>query len=88
MLHVSQPGYAGVQLACTVLTNALIIGDLYRQVPELFRPRFLVSALRDALPKLEGNLLIGAINSIGVRRDTKAVDALAHERRDAPEVAR
>ena len=34
------------------------------------------AALRDALPKLEGNLLIGAINSIGVRRDTKAVDAL------------
>lgn len=37
------------------------------------------AALRDALPKLQGNLLIGAINSIGVRRDAKAVDALARK---------
>src|SRR5688572_25658436 len=34
-------------------------------------------ALRLALPRLQGNLLIGAINSIGVRRDAKAIDALA-----------
>ena len=34
-------------------------------------------ALRAALPKLKGNLLIGTINSIGVRRDDKAVPALA-----------
>ncbi|MBI4603674.1 MAG: HEAT repeat domain-containing protein [Planctomycetes bacterium] len=34
-------------------------------------------ALRDALGKLKGKLLAGAINSIGVRRDSKAVDALA-----------
>lgn len=33
-------------------------------------------ALREALPKIEGNLLIGAINSIGVRRDARAVEAL------------
>ena len=30
-------------------------------------------ALRAALPKLKGNLLIGVINSIGFRKDTKAV---------------
>jgi HEAT repeat protein len=33
-------------------------------------------ALRDALPKLQGQLLVGVINSIGVRRDPKAVSAL------------
>ncbi len=40
-------------------------------------------ALRGALPKLQGKLLIGAINSIGVRRDSKAVDALAGKLTDA-----
>src|SRR6266446_5355168 len=34
-------------------------------------------AFRASLPNLQGTLLIGAINSIGVRRDAKAVDALA-----------
>ena len=33
-------------------------------------------ALRAALPKLHGALLAGVINSIGVRRDAEAVDAL------------
>jgi HEAT repeat protein len=34
-------------------------------------------ALRNQVGKLQGNLLIGAINSIGVRRDQAAVEALA-----------
>ena len=34
-------------------------------------------ALRDALGDLDGNLLIGVINSIGRRKDPKALDALA-----------
>ena len=34
-------------------------------------------ALRQALDSLEGRLLVGAINSIGVRRDEKAVEALS-----------
>ena len=34
------------------------------------------AALRDAMDKLEGRLLVGVINSIGVRRDAKAVDGL------------
>lgn len=33
-------------------------------------------ALRAALPKLKGNLLVGIVNSIGKRRDTKATPAL------------
>lgn len=34
------------------------------------------AALRDALGKLKGRLLVGVIGSIGVRRDAKAVEAL------------
>jgi HEAT repeat protein len=41
------------------------------------------AALRNALGKLEGRLLIGAINSIGVRRDVHAVDTLAQKLDDA-----
>lgn len=40
-------------------------------------------ALRQAMRKLQGNLLVGVINSIGVRRDTKAVGALALKLKDA-----
>lgn len=35
------------------------------------------SVFRNALSALKGNLLIGVINSIGIRRDTEAVGALA-----------
>ncbi|NLX99615.1 MAG: HEAT repeat domain-containing protein [Rhodopirellula sp.] len=45
-------------------------------------------ALRDALGKLHGPLLVGVINSVGVRRDAKAVGALARLVGDpTPEVA-
>lgn len=40
-------------------------------------------ALRGALDKTQGRLLIGAINSIGVRRDVKAVTALIPRLKDA-----
>src|SRR5687767_12692503 len=40
-------------------------------------------ALRAAVPNLKGNLLIGTINSIGVRRDAKAVQTLAGKLGDA-----
>ena len=41
------------------------------------------AALRDATDKLEGRLLVGVINSIGVRRDAKAVNALVLKLGDA-----
>jgi len=41
------------------------------------------AALRSALGKLEGRLLVGAINSIGVRRDVKAVGILVQKLDDA-----
>lgn len=40
-------------------------------------------ALREALGKLQGNLLIGVINSVGVRGDAKAVDTLVVHLKDA-----
>lgn len=40
-------------------------------------------ALRAALPKLQGRLLIGAINSLGVLRDVKAVPGLTEKLQDA-----
>ena len=45
-------------------------------------------ALREAMGKLQGKLLVGVINSIAVRRDPKAVSGLVKELKDAdPEVA-
>ena len=35
------------------------------------------AALLNALPKLSGSLLVGVINSLGVRRDPAAMDALS-----------
>jgi HEAT repeat protein len=41
------------------------------------------AALREAVGKLQGRLLVGVINSIGVRRDAQAVDPLAARLKDA-----
>jgi HEAT repeat protein len=40
------------------------------------------AAFRDAVPKLQGRLLVGTINSIGVRRDRKAVGELTAKLKD------
>ena len=46
------------------------------------------NALRQATNSITGNLLVGTINSIGVRRDVNAVDLLAARLKDSdPEVA-
>jgi HEAT repeat protein len=41
------------------------------------------AALREAMGKTQGRLLVGVINSIGVRRDVGAVDGLAARLKDA-----
>ena len=41
------------------------------------------AALREAMGKLQGRLLVGVINSIAVRRDARAVDALVGKSGDA-----
>jgi HEAT repeat protein len=46
------------------------------------------AALRQAIPKLQGLLLVGTINSIGVRQDAQAVNVLSAHLKDAdPDVA-
>lgn len=40
-------------------------------------------ALRGALGRVKGTLLVGVINSIGHRRDARAIDALEQLRHDA-----
>jgi HEAT repeat protein len=46
------------------------------------------AALRDALGKVKGKLLIGVINSVGARRDGRAIDSLARFLHDEdPEIA-
>lgn len=40
-------------------------------------------ALRDALPKVQGRMAIGVVNSIAYRRDAKAVELLAQRLKDA-----
>ena len=40
-------------------------------------------ALREAMGKLQGRLLVGTINSIAIRRDPKAVDGLVKRLKDA-----
>ncbi|MHB8953659.1 MAG: HEAT repeat domain-containing protein [Pirellulaceae bacterium] len=46
------------------------------------------AALREAMGQVQGRLLVGVLNSIGVRRDLQAVDGLAQRLTDAdPEVA-
>ncbi len=45
-------------------------------------------ALRDALGKLQGNLLVGVINSIGVRRDPMALAGLAQLRQSDNQAVR
>jgi HEAT repeat protein len=41
------------------------------------------AALRQAMDKLHGRLLVGTINSIGVRRDAKAISGLSSKLKDA-----
>ena len=41
------------------------------------------AALREAMGRTQGRLLVGTINSIGVRRDARAVDGLAAKLKDA-----
>ncbi len=40
------------------------------------------AALRDAIPSLKGNLLVGVINSLGARHDEKATGALGQKLAD------
>ena len=66
----------------SVPTLASLLGDeklshMARYAMETIPDPSVDEALRDALGKLKGRPLLGVIGSLGVRRDAKAVDAIA-----------
>jgi HEAT repeat protein len=66
----------------SVPTLASLLGDeklsyMARYVLETIPDPSVDAALRDALGKVKGRPLLGVIGSLGVRRDAKAVDAIA-----------
>jgi HEAT repeat protein len=68
--------------AASVPALAALLGDaelshMARYALERIQASEAAAALRDALPKLTGKLKIGAIGSLGVRRDEASVPALA-----------
>ena len=63
------------------------LGQYARDVLEVMPDPAAGEALRAALGQLHGNALIGVVNSLGVRREVKAVDALARIAGDRTSVA-
>lgn len=63
------------------------LGQYARDVLELMPDAAAGEALRGALGTLKGNALIGVVNSLGVRRDEKAVSALRPLAEGGPEIA-
>ena len=53
------------------------LSDYARSPLEMIKDPSAEVALREALPKLQGRLLAGAVNSLGVRRSTGAIPELA-----------
>ncbi|MCH7226322.1 hypothetical protein [Haloferula sp. A504] len=58
------------------MLNDEILSDYARSGLEAIEDASASQALIDALPKLKGRLLAGAVNSLGVRREGKAVGVL------------
>jgi HEAT repeat protein len=63
--------------ALAALLNDEKLSDYARSPLEMIKDPSAEAALRDALPKLQGRLLAGVVNSLGVRQDTDAIPALA-----------
>jgi HEAT repeat protein len=80
-------GPEAVPLLAPMLANE-DLASWARIALEVIPGRAADEALRDAARKLQGRLLIGVINSIGVRRDTRAVNVLETRLKGAdPDVA-
>lgn len=56
LLHFDQPRFAGLLLAISLATTAGVVWDLRRQLPELFVPRYSISAVREGAPLLKESL--------------------------------
>ncbi len=65
----------GVPALAGLLTNAEL-SQMARYALERIPDAAATAALREALPKTEGLLKVGVINSLGVRRDAQSVAAL------------
>ena len=76
----------GTEKAVPVLAPLLADGELTswaRIALEAIPGPAADKALREAIPQLQGRVLVGTINSIGVRRDPQAVPALAGKLTDS-----
>ncbi len=70
-------GRAASVPALSVLLGDAELSHMARYALERIPAPEAAAALRDALPKLSGKLKVGAIGSLGVRRDEASVPALA-----------
>ena len=73
--------------ALTPLLADAQLGQYARDVLELMPDARAGDALREAAARLQGNALVGVINSLGVRREPKSVDLLTRLARDPKSVA-
>ena len=79
---------AGTEASVPALASMLTdekVSDIARYALERIPGTAVDDALRQALPKANGNAKIGIINTLGVRGDKKAVDAIAKLTGDANE---
>jgi len=73
-------GVAGTEASVSALVSMLTdekVSDIARYALERIQGPVVDDALRNALSKAKGNAKVGIINTLGVRGDKKAVDALA-----------
>ena len=74
--HLANWGTAKSVPALAALLSDEKLSDYARSGLEIIDDPSAAAALRDALPKLTGRLLAGAVTSLGVRRDPAAVPEL------------
>jgi HEAT repeat protein len=80
---------AGTEASVPALASMLTdekVSDIARYALERIPGAAVDDALRQALPKANGNVKIGIINTLGVRGDKKAVESLAKLTNDANEM--
>lgn len=74
--QLSLIGSAGCVPAVAELLTDEKLSHMARYALERIPDEEAVAALREALPKTNGKVKVGVINSLGVRRDAKSVEAL------------
>jgi O-antigen/teichoic acid export membrane protein len=99
LLRFDQPRFAALLLGISLLTTTGLVWDLRRQLPELFRPRFSLAALRAGVPLLRESLhywlfslasalsLQGVVLALSMTNDGATVAAYSTHRSGASLVA-